>query len=80
MCRPLKVRGASIADPPVSFARDKLESLELLAGQHFDLDVIILFVRSYLRFKLSPRDLVEMIGERTVSLAYTAIARWVRRH
>jgi hypothetical protein len=41
----------------------KLENLEeLFAGRHFDREVIILRVRWYLRFKLSLRDLVEMMA------------------
>jgi hypothetical protein len=44
-------------------AIDKLESPEeLFAGRHFDREVIILCVRRYLRFKLSLRDLVEMMA------------------
>ena len=44
---------------------DKLESLEeVFAGRHFDREVIILCVRWYLRFKLSLRDLVEMMADR----------------
>jgi hypothetical protein len=35
---------------------------ELFAGWRFDREVIILCVRWYLRFKLSLRDLVEMVG------------------
>jgi hypothetical protein len=59
----------------------KLESLdELFAGRHFDRDVIILCVRWYLRFKLSLRDLVEMMTERGLSLAHTTIMRWVRHY
>ena len=59
----------------------KLESLEeLFAGRHFDRDVIILCARWYLRFKLSLRDLVEMMGERGLSLAHTTIMRWVRHY
>ncbi|MBC8726636.1 IS6 family transposase [Paraburkholderia sp. 31.1] len=58
----------------------KLKSLdELFAGRHFDRDVIILCVRLYLRYKLSLRDLVEMMAERGLSLAHTTILRWVRR-
>lgn len=39
----------------------KLKSLEeLFAGRHFERDVIILYVRWCLRYKLSLRDLVEM--------------------
>jgi transposase-like protein len=56
----------------------KLENLkEVFAGRHFDREVIILCVRWYLRFKLSLRDLVEMMAERGLSLAHTTIMRWV---
>jgi transposase-like protein len=59
----------------------KLESLEeLFAGRHFDREVIILCVRWYLRFKLSLRDLVEMMAERGLSLAHTTIMPWVRHY
>jgi transposase-like protein len=59
----------------------KPENLEdLFAGRHFDRDVIILCVRWYLRFKLSLRDLVEMMGERGLALAHTTIMRWVRHY
>ena len=58
-----------------------LQSLEeLFAGRHFDREVIILCVRWYLRFKLSLRDLVEMMAERGLSLAHTTIMRWVRHY
>jgi len=53
---------------------------ELFAGRHFDREVIILCVRWYLRFKLSYRDLVEMMAERRLDLAHTTILRWVRRY
>src|SRR6202043_2679420 len=56
----------------------KLSSLEeLFAGRHFDREVIILCVRWYLRYKLSFRDLVEMMAERGLNLAHTPILRWV---
>ena len=59
----------------------KLSSIEeLFAGRHFDREVIILCVRWYLRYKLSFRDLVEMMAERVLSLAHTTIMRWVRRY
>ncbi|WP_434667545.1 IS6 family transposase [Paraburkholderia sp. A3BS-1L] len=53
---------------------------ELFAGRHFDREVIILCVRWYLRYKLSLRDLVEIMAERGLSLAHTTILRWVRRY
>jgi transposase-like protein len=60
-------------------AVDKLETLEeLFAGRHFDREVIILCVRWYVRFKLSLRDLVEMMAERGLLLAHTTIMRWVQ--
>ena len=36
-------------------------------------------MRWYLRFKLSLRDLVEMMAERGLSMAHTTIMRWVQR-
>jgi transposase-like protein len=53
---------------------------ELFEGRHFDRAVIILCVRWYLRFKLSLRDLAEMMAERGVSMAHTTIMRWVQRY
>ena len=51
---------------------------DLFKGRHFDREVIILCVRWYLRFKLSLRDLVEMMAERGLSMAHTTIMRWVQ--
>jgi transposase-like protein len=48
---------------------------ELFGGRHFDREVIIMCVRWYLRFKLSLRDLVEMMAERGLSMAHTTILR-----
>ena len=59
----------------------KLKNLdELFASRHFDRNVSILCVRWYLRYKLSLRDLVEMMAERGLSLAHTTILRRVRRY
>lgn len=58
----------------------KLKSVDrLFYGRHFDREIIILCVRWYLRYKLSLRDLVEMMAERGLSLAHTTILRWVKR-
>ncbi len=40
----------------------------------------MLCVRWYLSFKLSARDLVEMMTERGIVLAHTTILRWVQRY
>ncbi len=53
---------------------------ELFEGRHFDREIIVLCVRWYLRFKLSFRDLVEMMAERGLSMAHTTIMRWVHHY
>jgi transposase-like protein len=53
---------------------------DLFKGRHFDQDVIVLCVRWYLSFKLSSRDLVQMMSERGIVLAHTTILRWVQRY
>ena len=59
----------------------ELKSIEeLFRGRHFDREVIILCVRWYLRYKLSFRDLVEMMSERGLHVAHTTILRWVQRY
>jgi hypothetical protein len=58
----------------------KWQSIDkLFDSLHFDREVIVLCVRWYLRYKLSFRDLVEMMSERGLSLAHTTIMRWVKR-
>ena len=52
---------------------------ELFKGRHFDRGIVILCVRWYLRYKMSLRDLVEMMAERGLSMAHTTIMRWVQR-
>ena len=47
---------------------------DLFKGRHFDQEIISLCVRWYLRFKLSFRDLVEMIAEPGIS------QRWNQRY
>ena len=59
----------------------ELKSIEeLFRGRHVDREVIILCVRWYLRYKLSFRDLVEMMSERGLHVAHTTILRWVQRY
>jgi transposase-like protein len=52
---------------------------DLFKGRHFDQEIIVLCVR-YLAFKLSSRDLVQMMAERGIGLAHTTILRWVQRY
>jgi transposase-like protein len=55
-------------------------ALDLFKGRHFDQEVIVLCVRWYLSYKLSSRDLVNMMDERGILLAHTTILRWVQRY
>src|ERR1700733_8305193 len=52
----------------------------LFEGRHFDHEIIVPCVRWYLRFKLSFRDLVEMMAERNLSMAHTPIFGWVHNY
>jgi hypothetical protein len=49
---------------------------ELFKARHFEQEIIVLCVRWYLRYKLSYRDLVEMMAERGLPIAHTTILRW----
>src|SRR5262244_2934027 len=55
-------------------------SADLFKGRHFDQEIIVLSVRWYVSFKLSARDLVQMMTERGIVLAHTTILRWVQRY
>ena len=46
---------------------------------HFEPEIILLCVRWYLSYRLSYRDLVEMMNERGLLMAHTTIMRWVFR-
>ena len=52
----------------------------LFKGRQFDQEIIVLCVRWYLPYKLSTRDLVEMMVERGVILVHTTILRWVQHY
>jgi hypothetical protein len=75
MCHPPLSTGNG-AGELVDRALDPMQSMGtvkavagLFEGRHFDREVIILCVRWYLRFKLSLRDLVEVMAERGLSMA-----------
>ena len=52
----------------------------LFDGRWFEDEIIILCLRWYFRYKLSYRDLVEMMGERGLPVAHTTILRWAVRY
>ena len=51
----------------------------MFKGRHFDRSVILLCVRWYLAYKLSLRDLEEMMAERGLSVDHSTVHRWVVR-
>jgi transposase-like protein len=61
-------------------AHRKIERNPLFAGRWFEDDIILLCLRWYFRFKLSYRDLVEILGERGLVIAHSTILRWVIRY
>ncbi len=60
--------------------RRRPAAVDLFKGRHFDREIIVLCVRWHLSFKLSSRDLVQIMSERGVALAHTTILRWVLRY
>lgn len=48
--------------------------------KHYQPEIILSTVRWYLRYNLSLRDLMEMMGGIGLSLAYTTIMRWVYQY
>jgi transposase-like protein len=55
------------------------ESIDLFKVRHFDREIIVPCVRWHLRYKLSSRDLVQMMAERGIEVTHTTILRWVQR-
>jgi putative transposase len=47
------------------------------SGRHFPKEVILTAVRWYLRYRLSYRDVQELVAERGVAVNYSTINRWV---
>ena len=48
--------------------------------RHFTPEIILLCVRWYLSYRLSYRDLVEMMDERGLKIAHSTILRWVFKY
>jgi hypothetical protein len=48
--------------------------------RRFQPEIIELCVRWYLTYRLSYRDLVEMLAERDITVSHSTILRWVQRY
>ncbi|MEX0136694.1 IS6 family transposase [Bacillus nitratireducens] len=57
-----------------------MEKENIFKWKHYQPDIILLTVRWYLRYNLSFRDLVEMMEERSLSVAHTTIMQWVHQY
>ena len=70
--------GLAVVVKPV--ARRSTPRNPLFDGRWFEDEIIIWCLRWYFRYKLSYRDLVEMMGERGLPVAHTTILRWAVRY
>ncbi len=52
----------------------------LFKWRHYAPDIILLCVRWHLKYKLSFRDLGEMMSERGLDVNHTTIFRWVKHY
>jgi transposase-like protein len=48
--------------------------------KHFESEIIILYVRWYIKYPLSYRMLMEMMAERGLKVTHTTIMRWVHQY
>jgi transposase-like protein len=55
------------------------EKPELFKGRHFNHLLIIQAVRWYVTYKLSYRDVCDLMAERGVTVVHTSVLRWVQR-
>jgi len=55
------------------------EKPELFKGHHFNHLLIIQAVRWYVTYKLSYRDVCDLMAERGVTVVHTTVLRWVQR-
>ena len=55
------------------------EKLELFKGRHFNHLLSIQAVRWYVTYKLSYRDVCDLMAERGVTVVHTTVLRWVQR-
>jgi len=55
------------------------EKPTLFKGRHFNHLLIIQAVRWYVSYKLSYRDVCDLMAERGVTVVHTTVLRWVQR-
>ena len=50
------------------------------SGRHFSKDIILTTIRWYFRYKLSYRDIEELISERGINVDHSTLNRWVIKY
>jgi transposase, IS6 family len=60
-------------------SRPWLRPRSAFAGFRFPAEVIVVAVRSYLRYGLSYRDVEELLAERGIEVDHVTVFRWVQR-
>jgi hypothetical protein len=60
------------------YAHTPSDSSSLFKRRQFDSSIIILCVRWYITYKLSYRDLRDMMAERGIDPAHTTVLRWAQ--
>jgi transposase-like protein len=75
----VKAGEAVVPASQLATAMKEIRELQRLLGKKTQEAEILEEAVEYLRYKLSFRDLTEMMAERGLSLAHTTIMRWVKR-
>src|SRR5690349_4832411 len=57
-----------------------MDSVNRFKWRHYEAELILPYVRWYLRYSLSYRDLEEMMAERGLHIDHTITYRWVQRY
>jgi transposase-like protein len=57
-----------------------IERDPIYRNRRFQSEIIELCVRWYLTYRLSYRDLVEIMAERGIALSHSTILQWVQRY
>lgn len=48
-------------------------------GRHYEAEIILLYMRWYLTYPLSYRQVAEMVNERGLEIEHATVFRWVQR-
>ena len=58
----------------------RVSSVMNFSSRHFPKDIILTAIRWYLRYKLSYRDIEELMAERGINVDHSTLNRWVVKY